>query len=78
VFRRFGNHTYGLKVFKASGYGINYSHLIMSIVHAFGADKDKTSLVNRLDLEQHWGTWSYDGNDIGVKGTTFLVKWQSK
>jgi len=78
IFLRYGNHNYGSTNFISSGYGINYSRLLMSIVHAFGADKDKTSLVNRLDLEQHWGTWSYDGNDIGVKGTTFLVKWQSK
>lgn len=78
VFMRFGDHSYGSTLFNASGYGINYSHLIMSVVHALGADKDRTSLVNRLSLEQHWGTWSYSGNDIGVKGTTFLVKWQSK
>jgi hypothetical protein len=78
MFVRFGNHTYGSTVFNASGYGINYSRLIMSIVHAMGADKDKTSIVNHIDLEQHWGTWSWDGSDIGVSGNTFMLKWQSK
>jgi len=66
IFLRYGNHNYGSTNFISSGYGINYSRLLMSIVHAFGADKDKTSLVNRLDLEQHWGTWSYDGNDYST------------
>ena len=76
MFIRFGNHTYGSTVFDASGYGINYSRLIMSLVHALGADIDRISIVNQLDLEQHWGTWSWDGTDIGVKGTTFLLKWR--
>lgn len=76
LFMRFGNHTYGSTVFDASGYGINYSRLIMSIVHALGADMDRTSIVNRLSMEQHWGTWSWNGNDIGVKGHTFLLKWR--
>ncbi|MEA3392946.1 MAG: hypothetical protein U9Q91_08200 [Candidatus Marinimicrobia bacterium] len=55
---RFGNHTYGSTVFDASGYGINYSRLIMGIVHALGADIGRINIVNQLDLGQHWGTWS--------------------
>lgn len=76
VFVRFGNHTYGSTVFNASGYGINYSRLIMNLVHALGADQDRSSIVNHIDLEQHWGTWSWNGSDIGVSGNTFMLKWR--
>ncbi|MEA2077472.1 MAG: hypothetical protein U9O95_05590 [Candidatus Marinimicrobia bacterium] len=78
MFIRFGDHSYGSTKFIASGYGINYSRLIMSAVHAFGADKDKTSIVNHVDIEHHWGSWLWDGEDIGVKGHTFFLKWHSK
>jgi hypothetical protein len=78
VFIRYGNHTYGSTLFDASGYGINYSRLIMHLVHAMGADKEKTSIVNRIDIEQHWGNWSWNGNDMGVSGNTFMLKWRSK
>ncbi len=78
VFVRFGNHAYGSTEFIASGYGISYSRLIMSLVHALGADPDRTGLINRLQLEQHWGSWSWNGSDIGVTGNTLLLKWSSK
>jgi len=78
VFVRFGNHTYGSTLFNSSGYGINYSRLIMHIVHAMGADKENVSIVNHIDIEQHWGSWSWDGSDMGVSGNTFMLKWRSK
>lgn len=78
MFIRFGNHLYGSTEFISSGYGIDYSNLIMNLVHALGADKEKTSIVNQVGLEQHWGSWSWNGSDIGVKGTTFILKWHSK
>lgn len=77
-FMRFGNHRYGSSLLNASGYGLNYSHLIMNLVHALGADKEHISIVNQISIEQHWGNWSSNGQDVGIKGTTFLVKWESK
>ncbi|MCK4530818.1 MAG: hypothetical protein KAU44_06535, partial [Candidatus Marinimicrobia bacterium] len=76
MFIRFGNHTYGSTVFNASGYGINYSRLIMNVVHAFGADMDRSSIVNQVDIEHHWGNWTWDGADVGVSGNTFMLKWR--
>jgi len=78
VFLRYGNQNYGSTNFISSGYGINYTGLIMNIVHAFGLDNDKSSIVNRISVEQHWGTWTYNTQDVGVSGTTFLLKWQGK
>lgn len=78
VFLRYGNHNYGSTNFISSGYGINYTRLIMNLVHAFGIDKNRSSIINQLAVEQHWGTWTYDGQDVGVSGTTFLLKWHDK
>ena len=78
VFIRYGNHSYGSTLFSSSGYGINYSRLIMYLVHSMGIDIDRTSIVNHIDLEQHWGSWSWDGSDMGVSGNTFMLKWRSK
>ena len=78
LFIRYGSHNYGSTQFIASGYGVNYSKLIMNVVHAFGADMDRTSIVNHVDIEHHWGNWTLDGSDYGVKGHSFFLKWHSK